>query len=154
MKNFYYLLLAFSLILPYSCNKNGGMEDNIKMADPATGSSYFEIDQLKPADYAAIKDLKEGEISEPVESTDNEGYQQGRQGNTVYKIICVDKIVPAHPASFTNDYTELQARVQNQRQMQAIDDFLEKRIKDTYIVIDPMYKECPFNREVWQTKFQ
>ena len=128
---------------------NGG-----QMADPSTGSSYFEIDQLKPADYAAIKDLKEGEISEPVESTDNEGYQQGRQGNTVYKVIRVDKIVPAHPASFTNDYTELQSRVQNQRQMQAIDDFLEKRIKDTYIVIDPMYKDCPFNREVWQTKVQ
>ena len=128
---------------------NGG-----QMADPSTGSSYFEIDQLKPADYAAIKDLKEGEISEPVESTDNEGYQQGRQGNTVYKIIRVDKIVPAHPASFTNDYTELQARVQNQRQMQAIDEFLEKRIKDTYIVIDPMFKDCPFTREVWQTKVQ
>ena len=66
----------------------------------------------------------------------------------------MDKIVPAHPASFTNDYTELQARVQNQRQMQAIDEFLEKRIKDTYIVIDPMFKDCPFSREVWQTKVQ
>ena len=128
---------------------NGG-----QMADPSSGSSYFEIDQLKPADYAAIKDLKEGEISEPVESTDNEGYQQGRQGNTVYKVIRVDKIVPAHPASFQNDYTELLSRVQSQRQMQAIDEFLEKRIKDTYIVIDPMFKECPFNREVWQTKVQ
>ncbi|MBR5256354.1 MAG: peptidylprolyl isomerase [Bacteroidales bacterium] len=128
---------------------NGG-----QMADPETGSSYFEIDQLKPADYAAIKDLKEGEISEPVESTDNEGYQQGRQGNTVYKIIRVDKIVPAHSASFTNDYTELQARVQNKRQYQAIDDFMEKRIKDTYIVIDPMFKDCPFNREIWHTKVQ
>ena len=128
---------------------NGG-----QMADPATGSSYFEIDQLKPADYAAIQELKEGEISEPVESTDNEGYQQGRNGNTVYKIIRVDKIVPAHPASFTNDYTELQGRVRAQRQMQAIDEFLEKKIKETYIVIDPMYKECPFNREVWQTKVQ
>ena len=127
---------------------NGG-----QMADPSTGSSYFEIDQLKPADYTAIQELKEGEISEPVESTDNEGYQQNRQGNTVYKIIRVDKIVPAHPASFTNDYTELQARVRNQRQMQAIDEFLEKRIKDTYIVIDPMYKECSFNRAIWQTKF-
>ena len=127
---------------------NGG-----QMADPSTGSSYFEIDQLKPADYAAIKDLKVGDISEPVESTDNEGYQQGRQGNTVYKIIRVDKIVPAHPASFTNDYTELQDRVRVQRQMKAIDDFLDKKIKDTYIVIDPMYKECAFNREVWNTKF-
>ena len=127
---------------------NGG-----QMADPSTGSSYFEIDQLKPADYAAIKDLKEGEISEPVESTDNEGYQQGRNGNTVYKIIRVDKIVPAHPASFTNDYTELQGRVRMQRQMQAIDEFLEKKIKETYIVIDPMYKECSFSRDVWSEKF-
>ena len=127
---------------------NGG-----QMADPATGSSYFEIDQLKPADYAAIKDLKEGEISEPVESTDNEGYQQGRQGNTVYKVIRVDKIVPAHPASFTNDYAELQGRVRAQRQMQAIDEFLEKKIKETYIVIDPMYKECSFGREIWSEKF-
>ena len=127
---------------------NGG-----QMADPATGSSYFEIDQLKPADYAAIQELKEGEISEPVESTDNEGYQQGRTGNTVYKIIRVDKIVPAHPASFTNDYTELQGRVRMQRQMQAIDEFLEKKIKETYIVIDPMYKECSFDRAIWSEKF-
>ena len=126
---------------------NGG-----QMADPNTGSSYFEIDQLKPADYAAIKDLKEGEISEPVESTDNEGYQQGRQGKTVYKIIRVDKIVPAHSATFTNDYTELQDRVRNQRQMKAIDEFLEKKIKDTYIVIDPMFKECAFKRDIWKTK--
>ena len=127
---------------------NGG-----QMADPSTGSSYFEIDQLKPADYAAIQELKEGEISEPVESTDNEGYQQGRTGNTVYKIIRVDKIVPAHPASFTNDYTELQGRVRMQRQMQAIDEFLEKKIKETYIVIDPMYKECSFDRAIWSEKF-
>jgi peptidyl-prolyl cis-trans isomerase SurA len=127
---------------------NGG-----QMADPATGSSYFEIDQLKPADYTAIQELKEGDISEPVESTDNEGYQQGRPGNTVYKIIRVDKIVPAHPASFTNDYTDLQGRVRMQRQMQAIDEFLEQRIKDTYIVIDPMYKDCSFDREIWRSKF-
>ncbi len=127
---------------------NGG-----QMADPATGSSYFEIDQLKPADYAAIKDLQVGEISEPVESTDNEGYQQGRAGNLVYKIIRVDKIVPAHAATFENDYTELQDRVRYQRQIRAIDEFLEKKIKDTYIVIDPMYRECNFNRKIWNDKF-
>ena len=38
---------------------NGG-----QMSDPNTGSSYFEIDQLKPQDYYAIRELKEGEISE------------------------------------------------------------------------------------------
>ena len=43
--------------------------------------------------------------------------------------------------------------MRSQRQMQAIDEVLEKRIKDTYIVIDPRYKECAFNRDIWNTKF-
>ena len=126
---------------------NGG-----QMSDPATGSSYFEIDQLKPADYAAIKDLKVGEISEPVESSDNEGYQQGRSGNLVYKIIRVDKILPAHTATFENDYTQILEKVQLQKQNQAVDQFLSQRIKSTYIVIDPLFAECEFSREEWNNK--
>ncbi|MBR1706905.1 MAG: peptidylprolyl isomerase [Bacteroidales bacterium] len=128
---------------------NGG-----QMADPSTGSSYFEIDQLKPQDYVAVKDLQEGEISEPVESLDNEGFEQGRGGNTVYKIIRVDNILPAHTATFENDYTQLLDQVRMGRQMEAIDRFLEEKVKDTYIVIDPMYKECSFSRSLWSSKFE
>ena len=126
---------------------NGG-----QMADPATGSAYFEIDQLKPADYAAIKDLKPGQISEPVESSDNEGYQQGRSGNLVYKIIRVDKILPAHTATFENDYTQILERVQQQKQEEAVNKFLASKIKSTYIIIDPLFAECEFSREEWNSK--
>jgi len=146
--------ITFNLAARYFSEDPATRTNGGQMADPSTGSSYFEIDQLKPADYAAIKDLKEGEISEPVESTDNEGYQQGRPGNTVYKIIRVDKIIPAHTATFENDYTELLDRVRMNRQMKAIDEFLESKIKDTYIVIDPMYKECAFLRPSWSEKFR
>lgn len=118
---------------------NGG-----QMADQNTGSAYFEIDQLKPADYAAIKGLKEGEISEPFESTDNEG-----QGHTVYKIIRVDKLIPAHTATFENDYDSLIEGVKNKRTMEAINTFVDKKIKDTFIYIDPIFKECEFSREGW-----
>ena len=124
---------------------NGG-----QMADPNTGSSYFEIDQLKPQDYAAIVDLKEGEISDPVESLDNEG----RDGNTVYKIIKVDKIIPSHPASFNNDYTLLLGNAKQELQMKAIDDFIDSKIETTYIVIDPMFEDCVFERDGWYAKFR
>ena len=115
------------------------------MADPNTGSSYFEIDQLKPQDYAAIKDLKEGEISAPVESKDNEG----RDGNTVYKIIRVDKIIPAHTASFDKDYSSLLEEAKAKKQNEAIDEFIDSKIKSTYIIIDPIFKDCDFSREGW-----
>jgi peptidyl-prolyl cis-trans isomerase SurA len=126
---------------------NGG-----QMADPSTGSSYFEIDQLKPADYAAIKDLEPGQISEPVESQDNEGYLQGRQGNLIYKIIRVDKILPAHTATFENDYNQILETVQQKKQMEAVDAFLNNKIKNTYIVIDPLFAECDFSREAWNAR--
>ena len=123
---------------------NGG-----QMADPSTGSSYYEIDQLKPQDYAAIKNLKEGEISEPVESLDNEG----RDGNTVYKIIKVDKIIPAHTASFENDYNLLSEQVKQKASMKAVDDFIDSKLNTTYIVIDPLFKNCDFDRDGWYAKF-
>jgi len=126
---------------------NGG-----QMADPSSGSSYYEIDQLKPADYRAIRDLKEGEISQPVESQDNEGYLQGREGNLVYKIIRVDKIIPAHTATFEKDYTQILERVRQNKQREAVDAFLEQKIKDTYIVIDPLFGECEFSREAWNKR--
>ena len=124
---------------------NGG-----QMADPMTGSSYFEIDQLKPQDYAAIRNLKVGEISEPIESLDNEG----RDGNLVYKIVKVDKILPAHPASFQSDYTLLLDEATAVKSQEAIDNFINSKIKTTYIVIDPLFKDCVFEREGWEEKFR
>lgn len=124
---------------------NGG-----QMADPNTGSSYFEIDQLKPQDYAAIKDLEEGQVSEPFESLDNEG----RSGNTVYKILKVDKIIPAHTATFNNDYDLLLGQAKNEKAMAAIDDFINSKIKSTYIIIDPLFKDCAFERQGWKDKIR
>ncbi len=124
---------------------NGG-----QMADPATGSAYFEIDQLKPQDYTAIKELKEGQISEPFESLDNEG----RNGNLVYKIVKLDKIVPSHTATFENDYTTLLQIVKNAKQMEAINKFIDDKIESTYITIDPLFKDCEFSRAGWAKKFK
>lgn len=120
------------------------------MADPYTGSSYFEIDQMKPQDYAAVKDLKEGEISEPFESLDNEG----RNGNLVYKIIKLDKVLPAHTATFENDYTLLLNQAQNEMSMDAVDKFINEKIESTYIIIDPLFEDCVFDREGWEEKIR
>lgn len=122
---------------------NGG-----QMADPNTGSSYFEIDQLKPQDYEAIRNLQVGEVSQPITSLDNEG----RDGNLVYKIIRLDKIVPAHTANFETDYTELLNLVVQMKQMKAIDKFLDDKIDSTYIVIDPLFGDCDFSRKGWAGK--
>ena len=47
--------------------------------------------------------MQEGDISEPFESLDNEG----RTGNTVYKIIMLEKIIPSHVADYKTDFNVL-----------------------------------------------
>jgi peptidyl-prolyl cis-trans isomerase SurA len=119
---------------------NGGM-----MSDETTGSSYYEKDQLKPADYNMLKNMKEGEISEPFESADNEG----RSGNTIYKIIRLDKIIPAHTANIENDYNTLLQEATQKSAQAAIDKFLQGKQKTAYIVIDPLFQTCHFKRSGW-----
>ena len=119
---------------------NGGL-----LADEYTGSSYFEKDQLKPADYNVLKEMQEGDISEPFESLDNEG----RSGNTVYKIIMLEKIIPSHVADYKTDFNVLLDDANRKNSNAAIDKFISEKQKSTYIVIGPLFKECNFMREGW-----
>jgi peptidyl-prolyl cis-trans isomerase SurA len=119
---------------------NGGM-----MSDENTGSSYYEKDQLKPADYNVLKDMKVGDISEPFESADNEG----RNGNTIYKIIRLDKIIPAHTANIENDYSSLLQVATQKADQAALDKFITEKQKTAYIVIDPLFQKCNFKKQGW-----
>ena len=115
------------------------------MADENTGSTLFEKDLLKPADYTMIKDMKEGEISQPFESLDNEG----RSGNTIYKILRLEKIIPSHVANIDDDFYIMQNIANNKRQQDAISEFIKEKQEITYIKLDDLFKQCNFEREGW-----
>lgn len=89
--------------------------------------------------------MKEGEISEPFESVDDEG----RSGNTIYKIIRLEKIRPSHQATVEEDFNVLLDIATNQKRIKAIEDFIKDKQETTYIVIDPMFQNCDFRRDGW-----
>lgn len=89
--------------------------------------------------------MKEGEISQPFESVDDEG----RSGNTVYKIVRLEKIRPSHPASFEEDFNVLLDIATNQKSVREIEKFIKEKQETTYIVIDPMFQKCDFRRDGW-----
>jgi hypothetical protein len=52
------------------------------------------------------------------------------------------------------DYTLLLGYAKNNLQMKAINDFIDSKIKSTYIIIDPLFKDCSFERDGWEEKFR
>jgi peptidyl-prolyl cis-trans isomerase SurA len=66
----------------------------------------------------------------------------------------VDKIIPSHTATFTNDYDLMLQHARSELQQKAINDFINEKIKTTYIIIDPLFKDCVFEREGWHEKIR
>ena len=130
---------AWAFSQDFKTRTNGGM-----MVDENTGSAIFEKDQLKPNDYIVLREMKVGEVSEPFESVDNEG-----RGNTIYKIIKLEEIIPSHVATYEGDFDILTTVANNRNANKAIDEFINEKQKSTYIVIDPLFSGCNFSREGW-----
>ncbi len=89
-----------------------------------------------------------GEISEPFESLDNEG----KTGNTIYKIIKLEKIIPSHTANFKEDFNVLLNLAKSKAAEAAINEFIAKNQSATFIKIDPIFANCPFKKEGWIKK--
>ena len=87
---------------------------------------------------------------------DNEGRgaMDRNSGNTVYKIIRLDRIIPSHTADFEKDYNVLFERVQSLKQSEAIHNFLEKKISESNIIIVPLFADCEFRRAAWEEKIR
>ena len=63
--------------------------------------------------------------------------------------LYLEKVLPAHQANLREDYHTLLDEVNNRNAMRAIDKFIEERMKTTYIVIDPLFQGCDFERKGW-----
>ncbi len=130
---------AWAFSEDFKTRTNGGM-----MVDENTGSAVFEKDQLKPNDYIVLRDMSIGDVSDPFESVDNEG-----RGNTIYKIIKLEEIIPSHVATYDGDFDILTTVANNRNANKAIDEFITEKQKTTYIVIDPVFSGCNFTRQGW-----
>jgi peptidyl-prolyl cis-trans isomerase SurA len=121
----------------FTTNLNGGL-----VVNENTLSSYFEKDMLNPADYNMLRDMKPGDISQPFETVD-------KKGNTQYKIIQLEKLIPSHMANITDDYTVIQDIAKQGRRTEELNEWIKQKQVYTYIRIDPMFDDCTFQREGW-----
>jgi len=122
-------------------------EDATKMnkgiiVNPSTGDSHFELTRMDPTLYQRVSNLKAGEITEPF-------YDETREGEKMFKIILLKSKTEAHTADFIVDYVKIQQLAKQKKQEEAIEDWSEDKIKDTYIKINEEYKDCDFT-ENWK----
>ncbi len=121
----------------FKSNLNGGLVINEQ-----TMSSRFEKDQLDPADYNILRSMKPGDISRPFEALD-------KKGQTQYKILLLETLIPSHTANITDDYNVIQMIAKQSRQQENLNKWITQKQAYTYLRIDPLYTGCDFERKGW-----
>ena len=98
-------------------------------------SSEFSTNALDPQTKSKMEQMKEGDFSAPEQFLDVDG-------TVGYKFYYLRKIVPAHQANLKDDYQKVQTLATEQKQADAIENWVADYKKGVYIWIDNKYVLC------------
>ena len=107
------------------------------MINPGTGSTRFQTDELEPGVFFVIDKLKVGEISKP------NAYGTG-DGGQAYRLLKVKSRTEPHTANLKNDYHRIQSAALNQKQMNEVKKWIEKKKNTTFVQINQEFMGCDF----------
>ena len=93
-------------------------------------------------DYNALRNLKEGEISDAYQTED-------WMGNQLSKIVKLVKVIPPHKVSLNEDYIRVEQLALNAKREKVFKEWLDKKIEGMYIYIDPEFRDGEFENKNW-----
>nr|WP_299175757.1 peptidylprolyl isomerase [uncultured Allomuricauda sp.] len=108
------------------------------LRNPINFDSRFELTKMDPSLYNQVRNLKDEEISRPIREDDQRG------GAPKFKIMKISNRYDEHKADFAKDYIKIQELALREKQFNAIKDWMNEHIEDTYIHVNTDNKSCDF----------
>lgn len=116
------------------------------MVNQRSGSTKFEMADL-PQEMAKVVDkMQVGDVSEPFVMID-----QSRNKEIVV-IAKLTRRIPGHKANLSEDYQTLKSMYENSRRAMIIDDWVEKKQRETFVRVEEGWRNCEFKYDGWLKK--
>lgn len=113
------------------------------MINPNTGSSKFEMKELPPAVARQVENLKPGDISPAFVMMDE------KRNKEVVSMVLLTSRTPAHKANLAEDFSLLKNMYEAYEKEKILRDWVEKKIKQTYVHIEDGWNNCEFEFQGW-----
>lgn len=120
-------------------------ENNGVITNPITGDQQWDMEDLNQVDqqiYLLTDQLDEGDISQPSLYTN---YMERKEGVRIVRLV--ERTAP-HTANLKDDYSLIQKAAENDKKQEIIQSWIQNKIQNAYVKIDPDYHECQF-RNNW-----
>lgn len=109
-------------------------------------TTKFQMDQL-PQEIAKVVDKMEvGDISEPFVMVDQ------KRNREVVVMVKLRARIPGHKADISNDFQILKSIVEDHKRNEALDNWIRKKQKETYVRIKEGWDKCDFMYDGWVKK--
>ncbi|MBP1639079.1 MAG: PpiC-type peptidyl-prolyl cis-trans isomerase [Bacteroidetes bacterium] len=120
--------------------------NNGLMTNANTGTAKFELQQLPSEIAKKAENMSVGEISKPFVMLNT------KTNREICAIIKIKEKTPSHKANLADDYQTLKAVVENKQKNEIIHNWILKKQRETYVRIDPKWKNCTFQYPGWGQK--
>ena len=122
-------------------NNKGVMTNNNEYSN-LYRSSKFEMQDL-PAEIARqIEKMNPGDISQAFIMKNN-------SHKDVAAVVKLTNRLPGHRANLSDDYNLIKKMYENYKKEEVLREWLENKIKDTYVRIEPSWQNCEFHYNGW-----
>ena len=122
-------------------NNKGVMTNNNEYSD-LFRSSKFEMQDLPTEVARRVENLSPGDVSEAF-------IMKNSNHKDVAAIVKLTERIPGHRANLSDDYSLLKKMYENHKKDMILKEWLEKKIKETYVKIEPGWESCEFKYEGW-----
>ena len=104
----------------------------------ASGSMYWDMQEIDKQVFLGIKNLKVDEISQPI-------YMETPSGDYAYRLLKLIEQTEPHKANMDDDYQMIQGYALSSKQFEDIAEWVNSKVSITYIKINNAYNQCSFN---------
>ncbi len=128
---------AIKFSMDKASRKNKGI-----ILNPFTNESTFRLSgeqfmRTFPSLHSKVFNLKQGEMTAVF-------YDETREGEKMFKLVLLDKMIEGHTADFAKDYVKIQNLALAKKRQESIEKWVAEKVSDTYIKISDEFKDCEF----------
>lgn len=100
------------------------------------------MQDLAPEIARQIEKMNPGDISQAFIMKNN-------NHKDVAAIVKLTDRIPGHRANLSDDYNLIKKMYENYKKEQILKEWLEKKIKETYVRVEPSWQNCEFKYQGW-----
>lgn len=113
------------------------------MTNENTGTTRFEMSQLPQEVAKVVNNMQPGDISDAFIMMDP------KRNREIVAIVKLTTRIPAHKANLSDDFQTIKDMYEKSLREKIIKDWVEKKIKDTYVKIEDGWNDCEFEHKGW-----